>query len=210
MASSEADVKTLFLAGLPDDVKEREIYNLFRPHSGYQSCQLKYTGRGCQLVAFVVFSDHASAVAAKEALNGHTFDPQTGETLHVELARADSRSKRSRSGDRAPGSIEKKYRGISDIPGVYGDPGVGGNLHISGMMNSVYDDLNGFPPSQSSGLMPSYAVQDSMRGLMMGQTVAGSQTAVKSNPPCSTLFFGNLGSNCTEEELLQVLLRQRS
>ncbi|KAJ7544064.1 hypothetical protein O6H91_09G063300 [Diphasiastrum complanatum] len=209
MASGEgeSDVKTLFLAGLPDDVKEREIYNLFRPHSGYQSCQLKYTGRGSQIVAFVCFSDHASAVAAKEALNGHKFDPQTGETLHVELARANSRSKRSRPGDRVPSSIDKKYRGHQDIPGGYGDLGVGGNLHIPGMVNSVYNDLNGFPPSQSAGLMPPYAVQDSMHGLMMGQTVAGSQTAVNGNPPCSTLFFGNLGPNCTEEELLQVLLR---
>jgi hypothetical protein len=31
-------------------------------------------------------------------LQGFTFDPQSGSTLHIELARANSRTKRSRSG----------------------------------------------------------------------------------------------------------------
>jgi hypothetical protein len=45
----DEEVKTLFLSGLPDDIKEREIYNLFRTHKGYESCQLKYSGRGYQV-----------------------------------------------------------------------------------------------------------------------------------------------------------------
>lgn len=50
-ASPEEEVKTLFLSGLPDDIKEREIYNLFRTYKGYESCQLKYSGRGYQVSA---------------------------------------------------------------------------------------------------------------------------------------------------------------
>lgn len=46
---AEEEVKTLFLSGLPDDIKEREIYNLFRNFEGYESCQLKYSGRGYQV-----------------------------------------------------------------------------------------------------------------------------------------------------------------
>jgi len=46
---AEEEVKTLFLSGLPDDIKEREIYNLFRNFEGYESCQLKYSGRGFQV-----------------------------------------------------------------------------------------------------------------------------------------------------------------
>lgn len=45
-------IRTLFIAGLPDDVKAREIHNLFRRRPGFDSCQLKYTGRGNQVVAF--------------------------------------------------------------------------------------------------------------------------------------------------------------
>lgn len=46
------EIKTLFVSGLPDDVKAREIHNLFRRRPGFESCQLKYTGRGNQ-VSFV-------------------------------------------------------------------------------------------------------------------------------------------------------------
>jgi RNA recognition motif-containing protein len=69
MAATEEEVKTLFVSGLPDDIKEREIHNLFRIYDGYETCQLKYSGRGFQIVAFAVFTDQASALKAKEALN---------------------------------------------------------------------------------------------------------------------------------------------
>ncbi|KAI6690134.1 hypothetical protein NL676_026962 [Syzygium grande] len=87
-------INTLFVSGLPDDVKAREIHNLFRRRPGFDSCQLKYTGRGNQVVAFATFFNHQSAIAALHALNGVKFDPQTGSTLHIELARSNSRRKR--------------------------------------------------------------------------------------------------------------------
>lgn len=45
-------INTLFVSGLPDDVKAREIHNLFRRRSGFDYCQLKYTGRGNQVLFF--------------------------------------------------------------------------------------------------------------------------------------------------------------
>ena len=42
-------INTLFVSGLPDDVKAREIHNIFRRRPGFDSCQLKYTGRGNQV-----------------------------------------------------------------------------------------------------------------------------------------------------------------
>ncbi|KAI5665474.1 hypothetical protein M9H77_15327 [Catharanthus roseus] len=84
-------INTLFVSGLPDDVKAREIHNLFRRRPGFESCQLKYTGRGNQVVAFATFGNHQSAMAALHSLNGVKFDPQTGSTLHIELARTNSR-----------------------------------------------------------------------------------------------------------------------
>ncbi|XP_057772033.1 uncharacterized protein LOC130991687 isoform X2 [Salvia miltiorrhiza] len=86
-------INTLFVSGLPDDVKAREIHNLFRRRPGFESCQLKYTGRGNQVVAFATFVNHQSAMAALHSLNGVKFDPQSGSTLHIELARSNSRRK---------------------------------------------------------------------------------------------------------------------
>ncbi|XP_077210734.1 RNA-binding (RRM/RBD/RNP motifs) family protein isoform X2 [Tasmannia lanceolata] len=102
-------INTLFISGLPDDVKPREIHNLFSRRHGFESCQLKYTGRRNQVVAFATFSNHTLAMAALDALNGVTFDPQTGATLHVELARSNSRHKRSRGhgGSDEPSSTDK-------------------------------------------------------------------------------------------------------
>lgn len=48
-SKEQNDIKTLFVSGLPDDVKAREIHNLFRRRLGFESCQLKYTGRGDQV-----------------------------------------------------------------------------------------------------------------------------------------------------------------
>lgn len=188
------EVRTLFISGLPNDIKEREIYNLFRTHAGYESCQLKYTGRGYQIVAFAVFTDQAAALAAKEALNGHKLDPELGSTLHIELARANSRGKRPHSDERGPSAMEKKFRGPMGVPGVYAD---------AGMVHSVYNDLHGYPPSQSA-LVGGYAMQDGVSSLMMGSAMP-PPPARGSNAPCSTLFVANLGLGCTEAELTQVL-----
>ena len=41
--SSHDSVRTLFIAGLPEDIKHREIYNLFREFPGYVSSHLRNT-----------------------------------------------------------------------------------------------------------------------------------------------------------------------
>lgn len=53
--------RTLFIAGLPEDVKEREIYLLFRQCSGYQGCRFAADTAGKPL-CFATFLDHGSAV----------------------------------------------------------------------------------------------------------------------------------------------------
>jgi RNA recognition motif-containing protein len=59
-------VKTLFVSGLPNNVREREIYLLFRGCKGYEGCVLNTTGK--QPVCFVVFKTHKNAVKAMEQL----------------------------------------------------------------------------------------------------------------------------------------------
>lgn len=202
---AKGDVRTLFVSGLPDDIKEREIYNLFRTYRGYESCQLKYTGRGYQIIAFVVFDDQASALVAKDALNGLKFDPASSSTLHIELARANSRAKRTRGEDGAIPSLEKKPRGPSGVPGVISDHGFGGTVHMPGYGHSVYSDMSGYPPSQSGVVGPPFGVHDGISNMMTGHTILPPLPTAGSNAPCSTLFVANLGSSCTESEIFHLL-----
>lgn len=52
---SPDEVRTLFVAGLPQDVKPREIYNLFREFPGYESSHLRNPSDSSQ-VFFFLFS----------------------------------------------------------------------------------------------------------------------------------------------------------
>lgn len=56
-------INTLFVSGLPDDIKAREIHNLFRRRPGFENCQLKYTGRGNQVTGN--FMKKRQLIAAK-------------------------------------------------------------------------------------------------------------------------------------------------
>ncbi|GLU13528.1 hypothetical protein SLE2022_301610 [Rubroshorea leprosula] len=192
---SHNEVRTLFIAGLPEDVKAREVYNLFREFPGYESSHLRSptSGQKSQPFAFAVFSNQQSAIAAMQAMNGMVFDLEKGSTLYIDLAKANSRSKRSRTDDEWPGS-DKKPRGM--FSSVTLDPGFG-STHLPGMGNSAYNMI-GYPPTQSPG--------------NIDVRVANETTAVKSNNssvsnPCPTLFVANLGPNCTEQELIQLFSR---
>ncbi|WOK96983.1 U1 small nuclear ribonucleoprotein A isoform X1 [Canna indica] len=184
-------IKTLFVSGLPDDVKPREIHNLFRRRTGFDFCQLEYTGRGNQVVAFATFFNHQSAIAAISALDGAVFDPETGATLHIELARSNSR-KRSR-GVGAYMVIDKRIKVTNDDQELSSDDGDGGSDEPSGTDNDnsgSKDALNAVKSGKSTN-KPDGA-----------DATFNEQPDV---PPCSTLFIANLGPTCTEEELKQVL-----
>ncbi|XVF61218.1 hypothetical protein PTKIN_Ptkin08bG0112500 [Pterospermum kingtungense] len=187
--SSHDSVRTLFIAGLPEDIKPREIYNLFREFPGYESSHLRNpnTSHNSQPFAFAVFSDQQSAIVAMQEVNGMVFDLEKGSTLFIDFAKSNSRSKRPRTDEEWTGS-EKKSKGSFSRP--TSDSGFG-SFHMSGMGNSAYNMI-GYPPAQSSGNVDANA----------------ESTAMKSTTtPCPTLFVANLGANCTEEELIQVFSR---
>ncbi|EOA31105.1 hypothetical protein CARUB_v10014258mg, partial [Capsella rubella] len=191
-------INTLFVSGLPNDVKAREIHNLFRRRHGFESCQLKYTGRGDQVVAFVTFTSHGFAVAAMSELNGVKFDPQTGSTLHIELARSNSRRKER------PGSgpyvvidnrNKKPSKSQDDQSDEDSDPD---EAQESGNSDSPKENDNAKSEADSD--------QDSKApstNVHLEKACDGGSGA----RPCSTLFIANLGPNCTEDELKQLLSR---
>nr|AAB88654.1 putative RNA-binding protein [Arabidopsis thaliana] len=111
------EVRTLFVAGLPEDVKPREIYNLFREFPGYETSHLR-SSDGAKPFAFAVFSDLQSAVAVMHALNGMVFDLEKHSTLHIDLAKSNPKSKRSRTGKyfQTPGMSSSAYNTIGYSP----------------------------------------------------------------------------------------------
>ncbi|XP_038719489.1 uncharacterized protein LOC120012234 [Tripterygium wilfordii] len=180
-------VRTLFVAGLPEDVKPREIYHLFREFPGYESSHLRTPTKKSQPFAFAVFYDQQSAIAAMHALNGMIFDLEKGSNLHIDLAKSNSRSKRQRTDDEWHSSY-KKAKGSADS-GF-------GSAHMPGMSNSAYKTI-GYPSAQSTG---------SFNGRNENDSAAAKYNNFAA-PPCPTLFVANLGPGCSEQELIQVFSR---
>ncbi|KAK8954625.1 hypothetical protein KSP39_PZI001745 [Platanthera zijinensis] len=170
------EVRTLFIAGLPDDCKSREIYNLFREFPGYQSSYLRTSTESSRPYAFAVFDDHQSTVAALEALNGFIFDLEKDSTLYIELAKSNSKSS------------QRPRRGI------------GSNMHMSGKGSSAYNTYDN-PSTQSHTSFDHVDAHNADP-----KTQAASRAYVpQNNPPCPTLFMANLGPTCSEQELTQIL-----
>ncbi|PWA43848.1 RNA-binding (RRM/RBD/RNP motifs) family protein [Artemisia annua] len=190
-SSYQDEVRTLFIAGLPEDVKPREVYNLFREFHGYESCHLRTTQT--QPFGFAVFVDQPSALVALHALNGMVFDLEKGSKLHIDLAKSNSRSKRSRTDDERRGS-DKRAKGSASFSRGISDPAGVGSVHMPGLSNSAYNTI-GYPSAQSHGSFD-------------GRTAnSGPRSRNSSAPPCPTIFVANLGPACTEQELSQVFSR---
>jgi hypothetical protein len=65
------EVRTIFITGLPADVKERELHNLLRWLPGFEASQINF--KGDQPMGFALFSSAQHAVAAKAALQVRFF-----------------------------------------------------------------------------------------------------------------------------------------
>ncbi|XP_028832686.1 RNA-binding protein with multiple splicing-like [Denticeps clupeoides] len=91
---SDEEVRTLFVSGLPLDIKPRELYLLFRPFKGYEGSLIKLTSK--QPVGFVSFDSRSEAEAAKNALNGVRFDPEIPQTLRLEFAKTNTKVAKSK------------------------------------------------------------------------------------------------------------------
>ncbi|CAL5326223.1 unnamed protein product [Camellia sinensis] len=180
--SSHDQVRTLFVAGLPEDVKAREIYNLFREFPGYESSHLRSPNASSLPFAFAVFMDQQSAIAAMQALNGMVFDLEKGSTLYIDLAKSNSRSKRTRFDDEKPGS-EKRSKGSAAFSRGIHDPGIIDKPSVPS-----------FPSHKRiwKAFMP--LKQNNYSAPHVPQNVNA----------CPTLFVANLGPTCSEQELIQV------
>ncbi|KAJ4748918.1 RNA-binding protein with multiple splicing [Rhynchospora pubera] len=200
----QGKICTLFVAGLPDDVKPREIYNLFSCRSGFESCLLEFTGKGNQAVAFVTFYTHQAALAAMTTLNGAIFDPDTGDTLFIELARSNSRKSSRESGPYRV--IDKRIKANDqeshdEANAQYGDDDDG--LDDPNDINNTDNGSEGEHPDNNFGASTEQSVETDSR---KRKGLSSSDEKVEGGlQPCTTLFIANLGPACSKEELTEAL-----
>uniref|UniRef100_A0A7N0RGT8 RRM domain-containing protein n=1 Tax=Kalanchoe fedtschenkoi TaxID=63787 RepID=A0A7N0RGT8_KALFE len=146
---SNDEIRTIFIAGLPEDVKERELQNLLRWFPGYEASQV--TVKGEHPMGFALFSTPHYAVSARDTLQDLVFDVDAKSVLHTEMAkknlffkRADTnsydQSKRLRTGGDYTNS------GYSSPSPFHAPPPPVWGSH--GYMNQApqpYDPYSGYP-----------------------------------------------------------------
>ncbi|KXZ42804.1 hypothetical protein GPECTOR_117g369 [Gonium pectorale] len=165
------EVRTIFVTGFPPDVKERELNNLLRFLPGYEASQMNYSKGSAQ--GFALFATGATARAACDQLQHVRFDETS--TLRSEMARKNMYIR-----DMEPNK-RPRTSGPPGAPGGYGPPGGG----AAGYGRP--------PPSYGGGGGP---------GGPGGSRDGGSRDGGRDdNPPCNTLFVGNLSDNVDESEL---------
>lgn len=157
------ELRTVFITGFPNDIKERELNNLLRFIPGYEASQMNW--KNGQAQGFALFCNGGAARAACDQIAGLCFDDNVN--LRAEMAHKNMYIK-----DEAAG------------PGSGGGGGVIKRARVSGGYTGASSGGGSFEPLKQQ---PS------------GQYAAVSNT--KDNPPCNTLFVGNLGDTVDEAEL---------
>lgn len=195
------DVRTIFISGLPDDVKERELQNLLRWLPGYEASQVNFKGE--HPMGFALFSSAQCAISAKDALQGMVFDAESKTVLHTEMAKKNLFIKRGIVADSNAYDQSKRMRTGGDYthtgyssPSPYHPPPAPVWAPHGYMPQGPppYDPYGGYPVPPVQMPMPAPSPVPAPSNYVPVQNT-------KDNPPCNTLFIGNLGENIIEEEL---------
>lgn len=194
------EVRTIFISGLPEDVKERELQNLLRWFPGYEASQVNFKGE--HPMGFALFSTPQYAIGARDSLQDMVFDAESNSILHTEMAKKNLFVKRGIVVDSNAYDQSKRMRTGGDYTHTgYSSPSpfhppppapVWGPHGYMAPPPPPYDPYGGYPvpPIQ----MPAPAPVQAPSSYVPVQNT-------KDNPPCNTLFIGNLGENINEEEL---------
>lgn len=193
------ELRTIFISGLPLDVKERELQNSLRWLPGYEASQVNFKGE--LPMGFALFTTPQHAIAAKDALQGMVFDAESKSVLHTEMAKknlfvkrgivADSnsydQSKRMRTGG------DYTHTAYSTSPFHPTPPAVWAPHGYMAPPPPPYNPYAGYVSPVPMPPPPPVPAPAPSSYLPVQNT--------KDNPPCNTLFIGNLGENINEDEL---------
>eukprot|EP01123_Difflugia_compressa_P014495 TRINITY_DN757_c0_g1_i2.p1 TRINITY_DN757_c0_g1~~TRINITY_DN757_c0_g1_i2.p1 ORF type:complete len:330 (+),score=61.31 TRINITY_DN757_c0_g1_i2:253-1242(+) len=119
------EIRTLFARGLPSDIREREIHNLFRFFAGYEGCILN-ENPSKQPVAFVSFNSRELALRALRYLQDVRLDLASTTTLRLSFAKSNSKTKRLSPEDLFPAEHNRFTSTLIPPPpsstSLYGSP----------------------------------------------------------------------------------------
>ncbi|KAJ2879539.1 hypothetical protein H4R27_005249 [Coemansia aciculifera] len=100
------DVTTIFVGGIPDDMKEREFQNMFTFSTGFEAASLKFPssdgaldkdGQKKQIIGFAKFHSRVAALEARDILTGRRVDADSNYVLKAEMAKKDLHTRRGLS-----------------------------------------------------------------------------------------------------------------
>eukprot|EP00882_Tetradesmus_deserticola_P001944 GHRQ01002083.1.p1 GENE.GHRQ01002083.1~~GHRQ01002083.1.p1 ORF type:complete len:353 (+),score=75.41 GHRQ01002083.1:1000-2058(+) len=203
VANPSDEIRTVFVSGFPHDVKERELHNLLRFMPGYEASQMNWKTGGPQ--GFALFSSAAYARAVVEMLSGLQFDD--GVVVRAEMAHKNMFIKPEDP------SVKRASRGSPTLMGP------------AAIMAPVATQMSGsslggppLSPANPAFLAAAAAAAAAtgspahMPGMLsplpLRPATFSPVTNLRDNPPCNTLFIGNLGDNTSEQELRTLLSSQ--
>ncbi|XP_020264745.1 cell wall integrity protein scw1 isoform X3 [Asparagus officinalis] len=178
-------------------------------------------------MGFALFSTAQQAMAAKTAVQDLVFDADKKSVLHTEMAKKNLYVKRGVVADSSSFDPSKRLRTGGDYthagypsPSPYPTPPPPPPPHVWGtpgyMAPPTYDPYGPYPVPQVA--LPPPAPLPAPSGYAPVQVANTPKCQIplmwfeplifslvlknsKDNPPCNTLFIGNLGENTNEEEL---------
>lgn len=202
------------MSGLPDDVKEREIHNLFRLLAGYEGCKMAVMNQ--RQVSFASFRSRENAAHAIQLFNGILFEPSSSVPLKIEFARSNSKVKRLITGEvEGGGSVEKRRK-----VGTQSPPHIGGlALGLSSGSSGSNGGMSSYSPLQQQIMIHQHQgfgyggygnSYDTQYGGYFETYVPHVIHGIHSSPisshsrltPCTTLFVTGIDPSLSELELI--------
>lgn len=180
------------------------MQNLLRWLPGYEASQVNYKGE--HPLGFALFTTPEFAHAAKDLLQNLVFDADSKCVLHTEMAKKNLFIKRGIVADANAYDQSKRLRTGGDYthtgyasPSPFHPPPApvwGPHGYMAPPPPPPYDAYGGYhvPPVPMPAPAPAPAPVPAPSSYVPVQNI-------KDNPPCNTLFIGNLGESINEDEL---------
>jgi hypothetical protein len=205
VANPADEIRTVFVSGFPHDVKERELHNLLRFMPGYEASQMNWKTGGPQ--GFALFSSSVHARAVVEILSGLQFDD--GVVIRAEMAHKNMFIKPEDPSVKRATRHSPTYIAPTTIMAPVSQ--MAGNAALNGAPLSpaapAFLAAAAAAAAAAAGSPPVH-VSNMLSPVPLRPTNFSPVTNLRDNPPCNTLFVGNLGDNTSEQELRALLSSQ--
>eukprot|EP01064_Diplonema_japonicum_P027250 TRINITY_DN3915_c0_g2_i1.p1 TRINITY_DN3915_c0_g2~~TRINITY_DN3915_c0_g2_i1.p1 ORF type:complete len:369 (+),score=91.96 TRINITY_DN3915_c0_g2_i1:94-1107(+) len=125
------DIKTVFVAGLPHDATDRELYLLFGAFEGYDKSMIVRKDNGKRPYGFVNFINAQTAEDARNRLDGFQWNPNDPLKLKIELSKRNTPDWFNAT-CASPSSVSRRLSSLPKSPKT---------LYITGVPESVSKEL---------------------------------------------------------------------